>query len=255
MTKIQLFQFENEQDHYESLMTVEIEGEPWFVGNEVCRYLDIKNAPDAIGRLDDDEKLLSELPIAGQIRKVNLVSESGLYALIFKSKKPSAKKFRKWVTKEVIPAIRKTGTYGIDRLETPNFVVRFNENWDRTDKGYFSVISELFIRLYGRFESIGYRIPNKALNGKEIRPDVSVGKLFADYLKKECPKLADRYKMYSHKFSDGSEQDARQYMNELLPVFIKYVDDTWLPERGSKYFEERDKKALNYLPKLLGDKS
>lgn len=71
------------------------------------------------------------IPISGQNRQVNLISESGLYALIFKSNKPSAKQFRKWVTKEVIPSIRKKGSYGINRLETPNFIVRFNDNWDR----------------------------------------------------------------------------------------------------------------------------
>ena len=109
---------------------------------------------------------MSVITTSGQNRSVNLVNESGLYALIFRSKKPTAKKFRKWITKEVIPAIRKTGGYGINRLETPNFVIRFNDNWDRTDRGYFSVISELFIRLYGRFEKVGYLIPNKAFDGK-----------------------------------------------------------------------------------------
>ena len=201
--------------------------------------------------MDDDEKLPFTLERSGQKRKVNLISESGLYALIFKSKKPSAKKFRKWVTKEVIPSIRKTGRYGIDRRETPNFVIRFNDNWDKTDKGYFSVISELFIRLFGRFEKVGYIIPNKAFNGKEIRPDVSVGRLFANYLKKKHPEISDNYKMYLHKFQSGLEVEARQYENELLPIFIKFVDDVWIPENSQKYFSERDKVALDYLPKLL----
>ena len=138
----------------------------WFVAPDVCKTLGIQNATQALKSLDDDEKLPYVLHRAGQKRKINLVSESGLYALIFKSSKPEAKKFRRWVTKEVIPAIRKTGAYGINRLETPNFVVRFNENWDRTDKGYFSVISELFIRLYGKFEQLGYQIPNKAFDRK-----------------------------------------------------------------------------------------
>ncbi len=175
MMQLQIFEFESDDSNLDNLTTIEIDNEIWFVANEVCRLLDIKNASDAVSRLDDDEKQTSVIPISGQNRQVNLISESGLYALIFKSNKPSAKQFRKWVTKEVIPSIRKKGSYGINRLETPNFIVRFNDNWDRTDKGYFSVISELFIRLYGRFEKIGYQIPNKAFTGKEIRPDVSVG--------------------------------------------------------------------------------
>jgi hypothetical protein len=248
--QLQIFKYE-EENHLDNLTTVEIDGEVWFVASEVCKLLDIKNSSDAVSRLDDDEKLTSVLPIAGQNRSVNLVSESGLYALIFKSNKPSAKVFRKWVTKEVIPSIRKTGKYGINRLETPNFVVRFNDNWDRTDRGHFSVISELFIRLYGRFEKVGYQIPNKAFDGKEIRPDVSVGRLFSEYIKKNHPDLAGKYKAYSHKFPSGLEVDARQYENELLPIFIKFVDDEWIMKHSTSYFKTRDLVALDYLPKLL----
>ncbi|MGV8139475.1 MAG: Bro-N domain-containing protein [Mangrovibacterium sp.] len=252
--QLQIFKYQTEEDndHFDDLTTIEINGEAWFVANEVCKLLDIKNTSDAVSRLDDDEKLTSVIPIAGKNRNVTIISESGLYALIFKSNKPSAKKFRKWVTKEVIPAIRKTGSFGINRLETPNFVIRFNDNWDRTEKGYFSVISELFVRLYGRFEQVGYQIPNKAFNGKEIRPDVSVGKLFANYLRKNHPELADEYKMYNHKFQSGLEVEARQYRNELLPIFIKFIDDNWIMDNAQSYFRERDPLALDYLPKLLG---
>lgn len=249
--QLQIFKYE-EEDHLDNLTTIEIDNEIWFVASEVCNLLEIKNASDAVSRLDDDEKQTSVLPISGQNRKVNLISESGLYALVFKSSKPSAKKFRKWVTKEVIPAIRKTGSYGINRLETPNFVVRFNDNWDRTDKGFFSVISELFVRLYGKFENVGYQIPNKAFTGKEIRPDVSVGLLFAKYLRTNHPKFANDFKMYNHKFQNGQEVEARQYKNDLLPLFIKFIDDRWIPDNAQKYFKERDPVALDYLPKLLG---
>lgn len=251
--QLQVFKYQ-EEDRLNNLTIVEIEGEIWFVASEVCGLLDIKNTSDAVSRLDDDEKLISVMPIAGQNRNVSLISESGLYALVFKSNKPSAKLFRKWVTKEVIPSIRKTGSYGINRLETPNFVVRFNENWDRIDKGYFSVIGELFIRLYGKFEQIGYQIPNKALNGREIRPDNSVGMLFSKYLKDNHPELEDHFKFYRHKFSNGLEFDARQYKNELLPIFIKFIDEVWMPSKAPDYFKERDPLALDYLPKLLGYK-
>ncbi|MEO4171991.1 BRO family protein [Acinetobacter pittii] len=131
MMQLQIFEFESDDSNLDNLTTIEIDNEIWFVANEVCRLLDIKNASDAVSRLDDDEKQTSVIPISGQNRQVNLISESGLYALIFKSNKPSAKQFRKWVTKEVIPSIRKKGSYGINRLETPNFIVRFNDNWDR----------------------------------------------------------------------------------------------------------------------------
>lgn len=245
-----IFKYEHE-DHLDDLTTVEINGQIWFAAPDVCALLDIKNVSDAVSGLDEDEKLVSEIPRAGQLRKINLINESGLYALIFKSKKESAKRFRKWVTKEVIPSIRTKGSYGINRLETPNFVIRFNENWHRVDKGNFSVISELFVRLYGRFEQLGYQIPNKAFDGKEIRPDVSVGRGFAQYLRDYHPDVCDKYTTYRHRFPNGFEVDARQYPNSVLHLFLDYVDNYWMPQCAQRYFDDRDKKALDYLPKLL----
>lgn len=251
--QLQIFKYQEDEDHLDNLTTIDINGEAWFIASEVCKLLDIKNSRDAVSTLDDDEKSSVAFTdgTSGNPNKT-IISESGLYALIFKSKKPSAKKFRKWVTKEVIPAIRKTGSFGINRLETPNFVVRFNDNWDKTDKGYFSVISELFVRLYGKFENVGYQIPNKAFTGKEIRPDVSVGLLFAKHLRDTHPAFANDYKMYTHLFPNGFEVEARQYKNDLLPIFIKFIDDHWIPVCAQNYFSDRDPVALDYLPKLLG---
>ena len=250
--QLQIFKYEDE-DHLDNLTTIEINGEAWFVASEVCKLLDIKNTSDAVSRLDDDEKGVSVIPTPSGEQDKLIISESGLYALIFRSKKPSAKRFRKWVTKEVIPAIRKTGAYGINRLETPNFVVRFNENWSNTDRGYFSVISELFVRLYGRFEQAGYKIPNKAFDGKEMRPDGSVGITFAKYLKDKHPDKANEFKKYPHHFPSGLVVEAKQYKNELLPIFIKFVDEVWIMEKAHKYFKDRDRLALDYLPKLISN--
>jgi len=98
------------------------EGETlWFVAKDVCDALDIANVSDAVSRLDDDEKLVSLLTISGQNREVLCVDESGLYALILRSNKPQAKPFRKWVTREVLPTIRKTGSYGNSTL--PAFIL------------------------------------------------------------------------------------------------------------------------------------
>lgn len=80
---------------------------PLFIAKDICSVLEIKNVPDAMLKLDDDEKLMSVLPIAGQNRQVNLITESGLYSLIIRSNKPEAKVFKKWITSEVLPSIRK----------------------------------------------------------------------------------------------------------------------------------------------------
>ena len=95
------------------LRTVMRDGEPWFVAADVCAALDIGNVSMALRRLDDDEQtLISTEGQAGHgAQSQNLINESGLYSLILGSRKPEAKKFKKWVTSEVLPAIRKTGRY------------------------------------------------------------------------------------------------------------------------------------------------
>lgn len=246
-----IFKYEHD-NRLDELTTVEINGEIWFVAADVCKLLDLTNPTESLKSIDDDEKLTSEMLRSGQRRKVNLVNESGLYTLIFKSSKESARKFRKWVTKEVLPSIRKTGSYGIDRSEPLDFVNRYMVNYGKVSKGYFSVINQLYIELYGRLEHAGYKIPNKAINGQRIRPDVSVGKCFASYLDSKYPEHSKNFKMYSHNFDDiNLSFDARQYPNSLLPIFIEYMDDFWIPQNAQKYFQTRDLLALDYLPKLL----
>ena len=96
-------------------------GEPWFVAADVARVLDYRTASDAIRYLDDDEadtlkqRIRSENGVE-QERQMLIINESGLYNLVFRSRKPEAKKFRKWVTEEVLPSIRKTGSYSVTRL-------------------------------------------------------------------------------------------------------------------------------------------
>lgn len=95
--------------------TVVIDGEPWFVAKDVCEILEIANSRDAITSLDEDEKGVAITDTPGGKQSLTTVSESGLYALIFKSRKPQAKAFRKWVTSEVLPQIRKTGKYEVQK--------------------------------------------------------------------------------------------------------------------------------------------
>jgi prophage antirepressor-like protein len=85
--------------------------EPWFIAADVCAALGVGNTGMAIGRLDDDEKGVISIDTPGGPQRVGIVSESGLYALILGSRKQQAKVFRKWVTSEVLPAIRRTGRY------------------------------------------------------------------------------------------------------------------------------------------------
>lgn len=104
---IKAFEFEGKH----TIRTIAIDGEPWFVASDVCTALDHSNTSKAISRLDDDEKGINISYTLGGNQEVLIINESGLYSLILTSRKPEAKKFKKWVTAEVLPSIRKTGRY------------------------------------------------------------------------------------------------------------------------------------------------
>ena len=108
MNNLQLFQ--NEQ--FGPIRTVMVDGEPWFVAKDVCEALDITNSRDAVARLDDDEKGVVSTDTLGGTQELSAINEPGLYTLILGSRKPEAKAFRRWITHEVLPALRRTGRYG-----------------------------------------------------------------------------------------------------------------------------------------------
>lgn len=117
------FQFSATKQEVRSLL---LENEPWIVAKDICDILDLSNSNKAIASLDNDEKAdvtISYTSSNGttQNRKVKAVNESGFYKLIFKSTKPEAKIFQKWVTSEVLPAIRKQGFFGSIKKDT-NFI-------------------------------------------------------------------------------------------------------------------------------------
>ena len=105
-TSVASFSFENF-----SVRAINRNGEIWFVAADVCAAIDL--GTEQIRRLDDDEKGLHLTQTPGGKQEMSIINESGLYALILRSRKPEAKRFRKWVTSEVLPAIRKTGTYSL----------------------------------------------------------------------------------------------------------------------------------------------
>lgn len=244
-----IYKTENESSEFN---TLEINGEYWFVANDVCALLGLQNSRQAVASLEEEEKLVYTMYTSGQGRSVNIVSESGLYNLIFKSRIPGARRFKRWVTKEVLPTIRKSGTYSLLQQKMPIFAIRYNENWHKIEHGYFSVLSELFLRLHCEFEKLGYIIPDYALNGKEMRPDVSVGLHFTKHLKDEHQDLQHLFKTYKHSFLNGKIVDAKQYKKDLLTIFAIFIDEIWIPKYAEIYFKERDPKALEYLPKLIG---
>lgn len=103
MNELQIFNFENNQ-----VRTQTINNEPWFVATDVCQILELTNVTTALSRLDEDERSKFNL---GRQGEANVINEFGLYNLVLSSRKPEAKSFKRWITHEVVPAIRKTGSY------------------------------------------------------------------------------------------------------------------------------------------------
>lgn len=112
MNNLQIFDYQSSP-----IRMIDRDGELWWVLADVCRVLDIKNSRDAANRLDDDEKGVALTDTPGGSQSMTTINESGLYKVIFRSEKPEAKKFTRWVTHEVLPAIRRTGTYSTVRAK------------------------------------------------------------------------------------------------------------------------------------------
>lgn len=123
-----LVTFENAA--FGKIRTLTIDGEPWFVAADVCKALELGNPSMTVERLDADEKGISSIDTLGGKQRMAIINEPGLYSVILCSRKPEAKAFKRWITHEVIPTIRKYGGYMTKSLleqvlENPNLIYEF----------------------------------------------------------------------------------------------------------------------------------
>lgn len=254
--QLQIFKYQSEEEQmFNDIRTVDIDGEVWFVGSDVAKALGYKRASEAIRQHCKEKGTVKDrIPTEGGMQESILINEPNVYRLIMKSQLPSAERFEEWIFEEVIPSIRKKGYYGkIDRTQAPNFFLRYKDNLHKIPRTHFSVISELFVTLNAEFEKLGYTIPDKGIDGKGMYPDISVGKLFSSYLTEINHPLKDDFKTYEHSFPDDRRPcNARMYPLELLPEFRRFVFERWVPQNAERYFKAKDPLALDYLPKLLG---
>lgn len=146
MNKLQIFN--NEEFGQVRILT--INNEPWFVGKDVAIALGYKDTADALKKhVEYEDKLTRHFADSGQKRKMYIINESGLYALIFGSKLESAKRFKRWVTSEVLPAIRKTGGYQkpLSPVERLNLIqeatLEVNEKVEKLKSDFYGLKSDL----------------------------------------------------------------------------------------------------------------
>lgn len=123
-----------------TVRTVVINETIWFVAIDVCEALDITNTRNATSRLDDDEKDVHNMDTLGGQQGMTIINESGLYNLVLSSRKPEAKKFKKWVTSEVLPTIRKKGVYIQDPERLELAIAAASEVADQVTRSVFEAV-------------------------------------------------------------------------------------------------------------------
>lgn len=152
-TQLETFAF---QSHALRILPDE-HGAPWFIAKDVCDILELPNVSMAIGRLDDDEKLTSTLLMSGQNREVFLINEPGLYSLILTSRKPEAKAFKKWLTSEVLPSIRKHGAYISENSEFAELQALLNSSY--TNPLSLAEVEKLHANILNRVDKLIKQVP------------------------------------------------------------------------------------------------
>ena len=220
--------FNNEE--FGEVRTAVVNDEPMFCLIDICKALEIKNATDVAKRLDEDERTRLNL---GRQGETNFITESGLYAVILRSDKPNAKKFRKWVTSEVLPTIRKTGSYNkpMSTAEKIKLLAQGNEELnERVEKAEDKLDSlENDMPLYGcEVEELKNHISRRAisiLDGKnsEAYKDASIrGTVYKDI-----------YKQLKREYGYASSYKSlkRKYLADAHEFVDCYAAPTYLQEQ------------------------
>ena len=200
--------------HGHDIRTVTDEhGDVWFVAVDACKVLEHHNVSQVVSRLDEDEKLTSTLWMAGQHREVLLVSEPGLYELMFTSRKQEAKAFKRWVKHEVLPALRKTGMYAMKQ---------------QIPAGYFtpsSVAAKHLPALVEMFDGLD----------ASAMPEHSIAQRFARYAKEDLHIPDEHRRRYPHVLANGRVVQAWAYERQYLPIFVQWLWGVYFPQHFPGY--------------------
>lgn len=227
MNELQIFN----NEEFGEVRTALVNEEPMFCLIDICKALEIKNATDVAKRLDEDE--LTRLNLGSRAGETNFITESGLYAVILRSDKPNAKKFRKWVTSEVLPSIRKTGSYNkpMTTAEKIQLLAQGNEELnERVDKVEDKIDSlENDMPLYGcEIDEIQKSVRKKGvevLGGKqsEAYKDRSI----------RCQVYQDIYSQLKREYGCVSSYKSikRKYVSEVQEWIDNYVAPKALQEQ------------------------
>lgn len=218
------FKYEEQQ-----VRTIEKNGEPWFVGKDVAAILGYSDTADAVKKhVDPEDKGVGEMPTPGGKQRIMLINESGLYSLILSSKLPTAKEFKRWVTSEVLPSIRKTGEYKITPAQ--------QNRLDIMERNSRAREASLWLRISAQVKSDTYRqvcasYASTVLAGREVIPlpqttqhhysATEIGEMFG-ISKQAIGNLANKYVMKTDEYGSWYH-DKSPYSAKEVDVF-KYND-------------------------------
>ena len=194
MNDLSIFQ----NDQFGVVRVIQQDGDPWFVAVDVCRALDINQPSRACERLDEDEKGVSSIHTLGGIQELLIVNEPGLYTLIFGSRKPEAKAFRRWIAHDVIPSIRKYGVYKLQwqQMRIQGIAIRRSltyallitgENERMHGKGYSTYTNLVYKTALGKDtrqlrKAYGCKHPRDVMPAEDLEKVAAVERLVVDLL-------------------------------------------------------------------------
>jgi prophage antirepressor-like protein len=236
--------FNNEE--FGEIRTITIDGEPWFVAADVCRALEIGNPTDATHRLDADEKMITLVSIEGNRRgnpNMTVVNEPGLYTLILSSRKPEAKAFKRWITHDIIPTIRKTGGYVNDAAQ---FIDSYFGQLDSAQKHALTMIFNESKRMTAQLKEQAPKVdfydtfvsPNKCTGLRDTAKELGISeRKFVNFLIDEkylYRTPAKQLRPYAKKSNEGLFETKDWYTkSDIVSVRVFFTP------QGKQFFYEK----------------
>ncbi len=240
MNDIKIFQ----NPEFGEIRTVMIDDEPWFVVNDVAASLGYSRGRNSLKHIDDDDKRVAPIrsPLGGGEQETYITNESGLYSLIFGSKMESAKKFKKWVTSEVLPSIRKTGAYGQPQLsDNPMELLKIHyAALEQVDKKVSDVDNKVET-LEERFNKFEQELPMLPDDADEVHDSLNKrvvfllgGKESNAYRDKSLSKkvFADAYRALKYNFNVSRYKSIKRSQKvQALQIVAEYKPPLYLAEQ------------------------
>lgn len=223
MNELQIFNFEDNE-----VRTQVINDEPWFVGKDVAEVLGYSNARDALSRhVAVEDKADVVIHDGSQNRTMNIINESGMYALVFGSKLPEARRFKNWVTKEVLPSIRKTGSYQIPKDPMNALRLMFQATEQTQEK-----VKEVDFRVIQLEENVKIEPGEYAFIGKMIsRKIYQVGKERSYSMNKQ--QTSELFKALNKEVTEITGVRTRTQLKQKdFQKVVDFIDD-WEPSKAT----------------------